>query len=101
MPTKKDIQVVLTTPTIQKNLNVAVPMFPNTDQVLNISTVSQLVGLRDQNLINEYFNEKFQDIDLVFDQKLSFVDIITDSVTTTDLLQQAVAAEGKLFVGNF
>ena len=76
-------------------------MFPNTDQVLNISTVSQLVGLRDQNLINEYFNEKFQDIDLVFDQKLSFVDIITDSVTTTDLLQQAVAAEGKLFVGNF
>ena len=101
MPTTKDIQVILTTPTIQKNLNVAVPMFPNTDQVLNISTVSQLVGLRDQKVINEYFNEKFQDIDLVFDQKLSFVGTITDSVTTTDLLQEAITNEERLFVGNF
>lgn len=101
MPTKKDIQVVLTTPTIQKNLNVAVPMFPNTDQVLNVSTVSQLIGLRDQNVINEYFNEKFQDIDLVFDQKLSFVGTITDSTTTSELLQEAITNEERLFVGNF
>jgi hypothetical protein len=69
--------------------------------VLNVSTVSQLIGLRDQKVINEYFNEKFQDIDLVFDQKLSFVGTITDSVTTTDLLQEAITNEERLFVGNF
>lgn len=76
-------------------------MFPNTDQVLNVSTVSQLIGLRDQKVINEYFNEKFQDIDLVFDQKLSFVGTITDSTTTSQLLQEAITNEGRLFVGNF
>lgn len=76
-------------------------MFPNTDQVMNVSTVSNLIGLRDQKVINEYFNEKFEDIDLVFDQKLSFVGTITDNTDTSVLLQQAIDNEGKLFVGNF
>lgn len=101
MPTNKDIQVVLTTPTIQKNLNVAVPMFPNTDQVLNISEVNDLLNFRDQNKINEYFNEKFQGIDVVINQKLAFIDVITQDVTTTDLLNQAITQNGQLFAGNF
>jgi hypothetical protein len=101
MPTTKDIKVVLTTPTIQKNLNVAVPLFPNTNQVLNISKVNELINLRDQNLINEYFNEKFKDIDIVANQKLAFISTITADATTTDLLNQAIQTNGALFPGNF
>lgn len=101
MPTKKDIQVILTTPTIQKNLNVAIPMFPNSDQVINISEVNELLNLKDQNKVNEYFSEKLDGIDLVINQKLAFIDVITDNVTTTDLLNQAVSQNGQLFPGNF
>jgi hypothetical protein len=101
MPTTSNIKVVLTTPTIQKNLNVAVPVFPTTSQVINISEVNELLVHKNQNQINEYFVQRLQDIDIEQGQQLAFISTITTSVTTEQLLNQAIAENGTIFPGNF
>jgi hypothetical protein len=101
MPTTSNIKVILTTPTIQKNLNVAVPVFPTTSQVINVSEVNELLTQKNQNEINEYFIQRFQDIDIEQGQQLAFINTITTNVTTEQLLAQAVNQNGSIFPGNF
>lgn len=107
---QKDIKVILTAPiiqtnvkapTIQQNLNVSVPVYPTTDKVINVSEEQELVELFNQTEINEYLNQKIRDLDLENTEKLSFIAQITTNVTTTDLLNQAVEANGALYPGNF
>jgi hypothetical protein len=106
----KDIKVVITAPiiqadvkapTIQQNLNVSVPVYPTTDKVINVSQEEELVTLFNQTEINEYLNQKIRDLDLENTEKLSFIAQITTNVTTTDLLNQAIEANGALYPGNF
>lgn len=108
--TEKIIKVVLTTPTIsvnantptiQQNLNVSVPVYPTTDNVINVSEVAELVSYDNQTQVNEYLNQKIKDLDLENTNQLSFIGQITADITTTDLVNQAVAANGALYPGNF
>jgi hypothetical protein len=107
---EKDIKVIITaptiqtdikTPTIQQNLNVSVPVFPTTDNVINVSEENEFVNYTNQTQINEYLNQKIRDLDLENTQQLTFVGQITEDITTTDLLNQAIALNGALYPGNF
>jgi len=108
--TTKNIKVILTTPTIQanvkaptiqQNLNVSVPVYPTTDNVINVSDVSDLSIYTNQTEVNEYLNEKIGNLDLQNLEKWTFIGQITENITTTDLLNQAVEANGALYTGNF
>jgi hypothetical protein len=99
--TAPTIQANVTAPTIQQNLNVSVPVYPTTDNVINVSLVDELVDYTNQTAVNEYLNQKIKDLDLENTQQLSFIGQITTDVTTTDLLNQAIAANGALYPGNF
>lgn len=108
--TEKIIKVVLTTPTIsvnantptiQQNLNVSVPVYPTTDNVINVSDVAELVSYDNQTQVNEYLNQQIKALDLENTNQLSFIGQITADITTTDLVNQAVAANGSLYPGNF
>lgn len=108
--TEKIIKVVITTPsiivnantpTIQQNLNVSVPVYPTTDNVINVSEVAELVSYDNQTQVNEYLNQQIKDLNLENTNQLSFIGQITDDLTTTDLVNQAVAANGALYPGNF
>jgi hypothetical protein len=108
--TEKVIKVVITTPTIsvnaktptiQQNLNVSVPVYPTTENVINNSEIAELVSYENQAQINEFFNQQIKDINLENTQQLSFVGQITSDVTTSDLVHQAVTANGALYPGNF
>lgn len=108
--TEKEIKVVITAPTIQtsisaptiqQNLNVSVPVYPTTDNVINVSEENEFVNYTNQTQINEYLNQKIRDLDLENTQQLSFIGQITADITTTDLLNQATAANGALYPGNF
>lgn len=108
--TQKDIKVVITaptiqtnvsTPTIQQNLNVSVPVYPTTDNVINVSEDNEFLNYTNQTEINEYLNQKIGDLDLQNLEKWTFIGQITENVTTTDLLNQAVEANGALYTGNF
>lgn len=108
--TEKIIKVVLTTPTIsvnantptiQQNLNVSVPVYPTTDNVINVSDVAELVSYDNQTQVNEYLNQKIKDLNLENTNQLSFIGQITADVTTTELLNEAVALNGALYPGNF
>jgi len=101
MPTTSNIKVILTTPTIQQNLNVAVPAFPTTAQVINVSEVNDLLNLNNQKQINEYFVQRFLDIEIEQGQQLGFINTITANTTTQVLLNQATTQNGALFPGNF
>jgi hypothetical protein len=76
--TKKDIKVILTAPTIQtnvkaptiqQNLNVSVPVYPTTDNVINVSELSEFINYDNQTQINEFLNNKIRDLDLVNSEK--------------------------------
>jgi hypothetical protein len=76
--TKKDIKVILTTPTIQsnvkaptiqQNLNVSVPVYPTTDNVINVSELSEFINYDNQTQINEFLNQKIRDLDVVNSEK--------------------------------
>jgi hypothetical protein len=54
----KDIKVIITTPTIQQNLNVSVPAFPTTSNVTNDSVVPGLSSYANQNTINEFLYDR-------------------------------------------
>jgi hypothetical protein len=108
--TNKVIKVVITTPTItvnantptiQQNLNVSVPVFPTTDNVINSSETAELVSYDNQTQVNEFLNQKIKDLNLENTNQLSFIGQITDDITTTDLVNQAVALNGALYPGNF
>jgi hypothetical protein len=108
--TDKVIKVVITTPTItvnantptiQQNLNVSVPVFPTTDNVINSSETAELVSYDNQTQVNEFLNQKIKDLNLENTNQLSFIGQITDDITTTDLVNQAVALNGALYPGNF
>lgn len=101
MPTRSDIKVILNTPTIQKNLNVSIPVFPTTAQVINVSEVNDLISHQNQNQINEYFSQRFQDIDIEQGQQLAFISTLTADVTTEQLLNQAVNQNNAIYPGNF
>lgn len=71
--TEKSIKVIITTPTIQtnvkapiiqQNLNVSVPVYPSTDNVINASDVNDLSVYTNQTEVNEYLNEKIGNLDL-------------------------------------
>ena len=106
----KDIKVIITAPiiqpnvkapTIQQNLNVSVPVYPTTDNVINVSELSEFINYDNQTQINEFLNQKIRDLDVVNSEKWTFIGQITDNVTTTDLLNQAIEANGALYSGNF
>lgn len=108
--TDKVIKVVITTPTItvhaktptiQQNLQVSVPVFPTTDNVINASETAELVSYDNQTQINEYLNQQIKDLNLENTNQLSFIGQITADITTTDLVNQAVALNGALYPGNF
>jgi hypothetical protein len=108
--TQKEIKVVITAPTIQtsvsaptiqQNLNVSVPVYPTTDNVINVSEENEFINYTNQTQINEFLNQKIRDLDLENTQQLSFIGQITADITTTDLLNQAIAANGALYPGNF
>ena len=101
MPTTSNIKVILNTPTIQKNLNVSIPVFPTTSQIINVSEVNDLLSHQNQNQINEYFVERFQNINLEQGQQLAFIGTITADVTTEQLLNQAVNQNTNIYPGNF
>jgi hypothetical protein len=74
----KDIKVIITAPiiqpnvkapTIQQNLNVSVPVYPTTDNVINVSELSEFINYDNQTQINEFLNNKIRDLDLVNSEK--------------------------------
>lgn len=110
MPTNSNIKVLMTTPIIRanvtpsqikQNLQAFMPVLPTTDKVINVSQETEFNDLLTQTQINEYLNQKIRDLDLTNSEKLSFIGQITTGVTTTDLLNQAIQANGDLYPGNF
>lgn len=110
MPTNSNIKVLMTTPIIRanvtpsqikQNLQAFMPVLPTTDKVINVSQETEFNDLLTQTQINEYLNQKIRDLDLTNSEKLSFIGQITTDVTTTDLLNQAIQANGDLYPGNF
>ena len=99
--TAPTIQTSVSAPTIQQNLNVSVPVYPTTDNVINVSEENEFINYTNQTQINEFLNQKIRDLDLENTQQLSFIGQITADITTTDLLNQAIAANGALYPGNF
>ena len=86
---------------IKQNLQAFMPVLPTTDKVINASQENEFNDFLTQTQINEYLNQKIRDLDLANTEKLSFIGQITADVTTTDLLNQAIQANGGLYPGNF